>query len=145
MDYVFDADGNLILFYQHNQSPDWRWFCPGPEAAEPDEDCFMSILYHQNYTAADVTTDSGTATAGDVDALPVAVAAALNAYGAAAGTELSFEYRLWHNGYDDGAEVTVSAEGSSPATFVVTGDGEWSLTVVMKSTDEGISWVCIEP
>lgn len=144
MTYVFDTDGNLILFYQHNQSPDWRWFCPGPEAEEPDEDCFMEIVYHQEYDAADVTTDSGSATAGDVDELPVAVAAALNEYGAAAGTELSFEYRLWNNSYNDGAEVVVTAEGASPATFVVTGDGQWGLTVVMKSTDEGVSWICAD-
>ena len=142
MTYVFDTEGNLILFYQHNQSPDWGWFCPGEAAEEPDEDCFMEIVYHQEYDTADVTTDSGTATVGDTDQLPVAVAAAVKELGAEAGTEVSFEYSLWNNGYNDGAEVTVSAEGASPTTFVVTGDGEWGLWVVMKTTEEGTSWVC---
>jgi len=144
MDYVFDTDGNVVLFYQHNQSPDWGWFCPGQAAEEPDEDCFMQVLYHQDYAAADVTTDSGTATAGETSELPVAIAAALDEYGAPAGTELSFEYSLWDNGYNHGAEVTVAAEDATPATFVVTGDGEWSLTVVMKTSEDDISWVCAD-
>lgn len=146
MDYVFDPDGNLVLYYQHNQSPDWAWFCPGATEAdaaqEPDESCFMQVLYNQDYDAADVTEGSGTATAGDTGELPKAVGAALDAYGAETGTILDYDFRLWDAAYNDGAEVTVSAEGNAPATFVVTGDGEWALTVVMKSTSEGTSFVC---
>ncbi|MEZ4446208.1 MAG: hypothetical protein R3B72_44435 [Polyangiaceae bacterium] len=38
MDFVFDANGNMVYYYQHNQSPDWAWSCPGgPEGEAPEE------------------------------------------------------------------------------------------------------------
>jgi hypothetical protein len=151
MDFVFDPDGNLVFYYQHNQSPDWAWFCPGEAAEEPDEDCFMSILYNNSYDAADVTTGDGSSSvaSAEADDLGVAVAASLKQYAVdyAVGEDvaLSYEFSLWQASYDDGAEVTVSSADGPEATYLVLGDGQYGLTIAMKTTSEGPpAFVCVE-
>jgi hypothetical protein len=151
MDFVFDAEGKLRYYYQHNQSPDWAWFCADEHEepmAEPDEDCFQDAVSHSDYNVEDVSSASGVTAAGERTGLPPAVAAAVAEYAAAEGVgaadEVSYEYRLWAAGYTGGAEVTLAAAGRSTVTYVVAGDPEWGLRIVFREDEAGVSFLCKE-
>jgi hypothetical protein len=151
MDFVFDAAGKLIYYYQHNQSPDWGWYCaePGEEPMEePDEDCFRDPIEHSRYDVEDVTEDSGSTAADDTANLPPAVAAAVTEYGLVEGVPadayVAYDYRLWAGYYTNGAEVTLTAEGHPEVTYVVTGDPEWGMQIVFRTDSSGTSYVCKE-
>ncbi|MBW2456342.1 MAG: hypothetical protein JRI68_17615 [Deltaproteobacteria bacterium] len=151
MDFVFDLAGNLLFYYQHNQSPDWAWFCPTdgqPSVEEPDEDCVMAAISHSDYDVQDVTEGSGTTAAGDTANLAPAVAAAVTEYvaveGIASGASVTYDYALWAGYYTNGAEVTLSADGQATVAYVVTGDPQWGMTIVFRTDDSGSAFVCKE-
>ncbi len=151
MDFVFDLDGHLLFYYQHNQSPDWAWFCPTdgqPTVEEPDEDCVTSAIGHSEYDVEDLSEGSGSTPAAETTNLPPAVAAAVTEYVAVEtvgnGEEVSYDYALWAGYYTNGAKVTLSAENHPTVTYVVTGDPEWGMTIVFRSDDNGTTFVCKE-
>ena len=149
MDFVFDGRGELVFYYQHNQSPDSAWFCPeGAEVEEPDEDCVMSVLYNHEYDLSDTTQSSGTATLGENDDLSLHVAGALDAYAVAEGLTLgasvTYDATEWSASYTQGASVRMSAEGTTEATYVVLGDADYGMTVALRNDDSGTTFVCTE-
>ncbi|MBX3258391.1 MAG: hypothetical protein KIS78_00880 [Labilithrix sp.] len=150
MDYVFDEEQRLILYYQHNQSPDFAWFCgEGPVAAvDPDEDCVSAMLGNRSYRAADVREGSGTHAAGAPSSVSPAVDAALGEYastaGLAAGASIEYAFRSWTASYSSGAEVTLRAEGEAEVTYVVVGEPQWGMTIALATSGGATSFVCKE-
>jgi hypothetical protein len=150
MDFVFDASGALVFYYQHNQSPDWAWFCgsEGTALPEPDEDCAAAIVGHSDYRVEDVSEGSGVAPSGEVAGLSAQVGAAVEEYVAtrdvAPTADVAYAFTAWAGTYVEGAEVTVSAEGSPEVTYVVVGDPQWGLTIALVTDASGTSFVCKE-
>lgn len=153
MDFVFDVDGKLLYYYQHNQSPDWAWYCVAegePPMEEPDDDCFRQPIWNSDYTVEDVTEGSGFVPAGETPALPPQVVVALAEYvdveAVGNGEDVTYDYTLWDASYAHGAEVTLVAPNRPAATYVVAGEPEWGMTIVFR-TDEasGTSYVCKKP
>lgn len=151
MDFVFDAHGKLLFYYQHNQSPDWAWFCAAegePTAEEPDEDCVTAAVSHSDYDVEDVADGSGSTPAGETSDAPPQVAAAFAEYvaieGVSPGAPVDYAYQVWQGYYTHGADVSLSAEGHADVTYVVTGDPEWGMTIVFRSDQAGTSFVCKE-
>lgn len=151
MDFVFDADGKLLYYYQHNQSPDWAWFCAAegePTIEEPDEDCFRDAVSHSSYGVEDVSQASGATPAGETPNLPPAVAAAVVEYvaveGVGNGEDVRYDYRLWAGHYTNGAEVTLTADNRPEVTYVVAGEPEWGMRIVFRSDEGGLSFLCKE-
>jgi hypothetical protein len=151
MDFVFDLDGNLLFYYQHNQSPDWAWFCPTegqPTVEEPHEDCVTSAIGHSEYDVEDVSEGSGSTPAGETPNQAPAVAAAVAEYVSAEavgnGEDVTYDYALWAGYYTNGAEVTLTAANRPTVTYVVTGDPQWGMTIVFRSDDNGTTFICKE-
>lgn len=149
MNYVFDMAGKLIYYYQHNQSPDWSWFCVGGTAVEePDEDCAIEVIFNQDYSAQDVEEGQGVHPAGETPQLDPAIAAAIREYETSQtvgnGDDVNYAYKLWASNYENGAEVTLSAENRPEITYVVVGDPQYGMTIALQSDDNGTSFLCKE-
>jgi hypothetical protein len=151
MDFVFDLNGKLLYYYQHNQSPDWGWYCAadGEEPMEePDEDCFREPISQSDYDVEDVSEASGTTPAGETPNLPPQVAAAVTEYveveAVGNGEDVAYDYALWAGYYTNGAEVTLSAPNRPEVTYVVTGEPDWGMTIVFRIDSSGPSYVCKE-
>ena len=108
----------------------------------------MSAISHSDYDVQDVTEGSGTAAAGDTANLNPAVAAAVDEYvaveGVAGGATVSFDYSVWAGYYTNGAEVSLTADGHAPVTYVLAGEPEWGMTIVFRSDSGGAGFVCKE-
>lgn len=148
MDFVFNVDGDLIYFYQHNQSPDWAWFCAGDtELSEPDEACVREITYNSSYGASDVTTGEGAIALGDdLSSLPPQVVAAIEDYTVDMdpGTDVSFTYDIWSAYYVDGASIGFTSSARQHMTYVILGDPEYGMTITYVTDEDGTSLWCQE-
>lgn len=146
--YVLNANGEIVMFVHSEQSPVQSWSCAAAAdkeldaAAQPSEDCTLSILNAMEFTAADLTESKRTT--GDDDALSDLVKAAVDyaeaSYGIdPANTQISYEiYDTYQNKaftartvIGDPMEpqrITIyTAKSSSPSVEVVysvTGDGD---------------------
>jgi hypothetical protein len=118
MDYVFDAEGELVFYYQHNQSPDWAWFCEGPvdENVDPGDECATEVSGGSDYRLEDTSEGEGSVDVSNADSLAPHVAAAVNEYAAesslGADATVSYTYFAWDATYNVGAEVKLSAAGA---------------------------------
>ncbi len=150
MDFVFDAEGNLLFYFQHNQSPDWAWFCPEDieQVVEPDEDCVMDIVSHQGYGVEDITEGQGSVSVGDdLSHLPRQVAAAIADYTddhIEVGTVVEFSYELWNSNWAVGAEVAFSCTQRQHMSYVILGDPNWGMRLTYLTDEDGTSLVCRE-
>lgn len=146
MTFVFEPSGKLLYYYQHNQSPDWAWFCDGAAVEEPGE-CVNEVLGEHH--RASPRAASGTVAAGSsVDGAPKHVDAAIAEHvasaGIAAGAQLSYSYRHWAEGFSEAAEVKVRAGDGPEVTYFVTGDPEYRLTIAVRSDVSGAAILCKE-
>lgn len=61
---IFDGQGNLLSYYQHNQSPDWGWTCGEQgeqDAGDPGEKCASHMLWLGDSLNASPMTGTTTA------------------------------------------------------------------------------------
>ncbi len=150
MDFVFDANGKLIFYYQHNQSPDWAWFCDSsnfPVEPEPDEDCVTSALFNHDYDVQDVETAQGVINAGDWDTQGMLhVNAALKEYGETQGlssnTPITYEATVWAGYYNQGGNVSLKADGADDIRYVVTGNPDYSMKLTFIEDAGGVRFYC---
>jgi hypothetical protein len=146
--FVFDNAGDLVMAYQHNQSPDVMWFCGGasePALPAPSEDCvlaYMEGMIHDDEVLGDedfIRVDE----AEDRD-LPVrlAVEAYAEEHGLADGDEVSYDAEIWlpNIAFGVGGRVAVDGAGQSAVYEAVEGFlDNWILTV---NRGNGTEFVC---
>lgn len=150
MDYVFDAEGKLLFSYQHNQSPDWSWYCEGPvdENVDPGDECATQVAGNDDYRIEDVDSAEGEVALSDADSLLPQVAAAVKEFAAesnlSSDASVSYAYSAWKSGYSEGADVTLNAAGASEIGYTVTGDTQWGMTITFRTTAEGTDFLCKE-
>lgn len=150
MDYVFDAEGKLIFSYQHNQSPDWSWYCEGPveQNQDPGDECATQVTGNDEYRLEDLEDVEGSVTVSDAASLPPHVAAAVTEYAAegnlADDATVSYSGKTWSSGYDEGADLVLAADGAAQIGYTLTGDPQWGLTITFRTDAEGTNFYCKE-
>lgn len=147
MDYVFDADGNVIFYYQHNQSPDWAWFCEGQETGtDPGDTCATSVAGSSDYRLEDTQEGSGSVTVADAGTLPVHIAAAISEYasetGLGATDAVDYSFSSWSATYNEGAEVRLTASGTEEISYTLTGSEQWGITITFRTDANGTDFLC---
>jgi len=140
-EYAFDADGNLIAYFVHNQSPWTGFYCGdgGAAAAYPDEDCVISWM-------SGAPHDAGTEETGRVAYAPGSTVNALAAAAVAVYVEselggvdgaIDIEYREWesYEGYQGGSYL-LTAPGDVAVEYAVV--ERWDgATVIFASSENG--------
>ena len=148
MDYVYDVEGNLVFYYQHNQSPDWGWICEGTvdDNVDPGDECATEVAGSSDYRIEDTSEGDGESNVGDADSLNPHVAAAVKEFAAENGlstdASVSFEFFAWNATYNEGAEVKLSADGATDAAYTLAGSPEWGISLVFKTDANGTDFVC---
>jgi hypothetical protein len=148
-DYAFDADGNLLTYYVHNQSP-WTEFYCGVEgddsAGYPDEDCVDRWLRNGSYDEADV--HEGTETYSPElpnDEINARMQAAIEVYVDSEldgeDGEISLEFREW----ETGGSYLLSAEAGAMVQYAVVDTWDGALVVFESSENgEGPEMICAQ-
>lgn len=141
--FVFDADTKLVAVYQHNQSPDVRFYCrtSGAPVSVPNvEDCMGALIGDDMiHEADDEVAFSLQASPNDLsaelaDRVEHAVREYARARGTGASTLLSVEGALW----DTSNRVTIQGSGK-PATTYLTSE---ALVVLAMPADGRPTLVC---
>lgn len=145
--YVFGGEGELVMSYFHNQSPWVDWYCaregeaPAPNA-EPSEWCASAMISSIPHDQ-DEDGDSGGVVPSD-EATPFANHAAAvyrKALELDDDVQVVYDGRAWTDGWVEGAELTVKAEGHEAATYLLGGDSEvWAL---FERTADGDVALCV--
>lgn len=150
MDYVYDAEGNLLFYFQHNQSPDWAWFCEGvvDENVDPAEDCATDVAGSSDYRLEDTTEGEGSVDVSDADTLAPHIAAAVKEYAAETGlsSDASVRYTFfeWHATYNEGANVQLSSDGVADIGYTLTGSTQYGITITFRTDANGTDFLCKE-
>jgi hypothetical protein len=137
-----------MFYYQHNQSPDWAWFCQGDieENQDPGDDCANEVAWNSDYRLEDATEADGTIAADETGDLPQHVAAAIAEYVSEQSLEsdasITYSYLAWEDGYDQGADVQLSADGAESLGYTVTGMPEYGMTLTFRTDADGTNFVC---
>ncbi len=148
MDYIFDADGNLIFSFQNNQSPEWAWFCEGTvdPNVDPGDTCANEVAGNSDYRLEDSVEAEGTVVVSAAASLSPHLAAAVTEYAAesnlASDASVSYSAIEWHATYNDGADVSMSATGAEDLTYTVTGSAQWGITLTFRTDANGTDFVC---
>lgn len=125
--FIFDHDQRLVALYQHNQSPDARFYCKEASAAEVTlprpEDCvggFVSYVVHEVGESA----QSGQLSAGQTTE-PGELSRPVRRYAAAQGlsttTKVTYQGTSW-NEYEGVSRLTLSVPNRLATTFISTAE-----------------------
>lgn len=152
MDFLFDGAGNLLMYYQHNQSPDVGWFCKDPgekSIEEPGEDCAFGFLMHMTSSGEPDPEVRSTVTAKQLpsEPLPELVKYAIGRYQEYTSiddeTSIAYTFTIWTSEEDgQGLRVTVSADGHPEITYYL-GSGYRGHLYVTIGPD-GTEFTCAE-
>lgn len=140
MDFLINADGELVAHYQHNQSPDFNLYCEGGVGFDLEE-CGRVYLRSMLHPAADERSGEVTVTA--ADAATRLDRAALQAYleyarveGLGTDDEVTVEFTTWENpfassSWDTAGRVTARAQGHEPTSYELAAASttQWQFTV----------------
>jgi hypothetical protein len=152
MDMLFDGKGDLLVYYQHNQSPEVDWSCgvPGEKMPEgdiwPEEFCVGAYLRNTG-PMHDEVKDSGTVLselAGDMlsklGALTVDKYA--GTYGLSGDTELNYDITEWV-GTDDGTVALVRVQAlDKPEVEYFVGDDGYDMHLFYYTGPDGAVFAC---
>lgn len=143
-DYAFDADGNLMMYYVHNQSPWTGFFCGDPAATStyPDDECVRSWMAAGPHEAIEERTGAVTFTPGasntDVNEL-MAAAVAVYTETELEGVDgaIEIEFREWTGVTDrDAGSYLLTAPGGVAVEYAVA-EGWDGPHVVFESSENG--------
>ncbi|MBW2462916.1 MAG: hypothetical protein JRH11_14785 [Deltaproteobacteria bacterium] len=149
-EYAFDADGNLIAYFVHNQSPWTGFYCgDGGAAAEyPDEECVISWMSGAPHDAG--TEETGRVAYGWGSTVNALAAAAVAVYveSELEGVDgaIDIEFREWesYEGYQAGSYLLTARGGVAVEYAVVE---RWDGPVVIFASSEngdGPEMICAE-
>lgn len=158
-DYVFDADGNLLAYFVHNQSPWFEFYCgvEGDEdrsGEEPDEDCLNAWMNHGSQdpdTRAETT--ASWVPGDDNDGLDAHMLAAVARYQETeldgdTDVEISIESVRFEGSYDETgtSELLLSGDGGAVVSYAVVDHWDGPIVVFESSEndDEGPHMICIQ-
>lgn len=142
--------GNVIMFYQHNQSPIAEFTCL--EAGEKElewysEWCISNMLRSYSPVGEKTAPESGTIKiASAKGTLPNAVTAAMYHYRDGEGLtdeiEVSYTYLSWPGG-DDATiyDIDLSSEGKSDMDYII-GVSEWDSHLFVTESGAGKDFPC---
>ncbi len=131
MTFVFDHDNNLAALYQHNQSPDVRFYCREASAPRIDlpnvEDCVGALVNEIPHDGDEEGEVSLTAAPNNFPAgLGTQIIRPMQRYsaqnGTSASTKLTAEGAQWDLFDGKAARVDISATGKPAATYLATTD-----------------------
>lgn len=156
MDFLYDLDGELVMLYQHNQSPDMRWFCGGegePEVDEPGDTCLATYLRGMLHAEDAVTGEEHRGTIAELsESLGGLTAVALHTYAESRGLEptaaVQVELLSWESAdWGRGGQVRVSSEGQPTMVYDTIGEEGYSLYVATETNEAtgDVRFVCAEP
>lgn len=123
MDYLIDADGQVVVSYLHNQSPEFEAFC-SDGSLSPDPDC--GHLYLQAKIEPREDEQSGTMDGvTETTQLSPVLALANRTYRAELSLQgdepVNISYQTWRAGVFDNdpeiGEITIEAEGQDSITY----------------------------
>jgi hypothetical protein len=155
MDFLINPQGEVVAYYQHNQSPDFSVFCDGGESYY-DEECgylYLSAMPH----AADAERTGTEEGVTDADASTRLDPVAFLAYGEYK-RELSLQsddpvtvtFVTWENdegwgGWEEAGRVTVRADGQAAHHYELADDNttQW-LFAVERGDETGMVYDCRE-
>lgn len=151
MDFLINADGQLVAFYQHNQSPDFQLFCDNGETYA-DEEC--GFIYMDAFLADEITqlsdgTVDGVTQANARELLDRVAFLAAEDYRRelelAAETALTVDAETWENqGWGDweaAGRVAVSAEGQETYEYELAAASttQWLFTLARGDSEREFS------
>lgn len=137
--FVFDSSDELVALYQHNQSPDVRFYCKeaaAPAVDLPDvEDCVSALvgaIVHDGDEELDVSLTAAP------NNLPVGLGAEIArpmqryaaTHGTSASTPLTVEGARWAPSYDKASRLEIKASGRPATTYLATDE-----LVVLEAVD----------
>ena len=149
MTFVFDAGGDLLMYYQHNQSPDMGWACADagePSADQPGDDCAAMTLAGVPHKPSGVTSKTGETSVDTAEAdIGAPAKAALVEFASQQqldGAEIvQYSLSSWKSISDyDGVAVELTHGSVSAAYDVVSSD--YGGTIVMQHDADGASFLC---
>jgi hypothetical protein len=147
--FVFDHGGRLVALYQHNQSPDVRFYCRGNGTVIelPNvEDCvgaLVGAVPHGDGTEEEVELTSAT---GNLPAgLGAEVGASMRRYAESRGlsttTRVTASGARWEDQGDPVARLTVTAVGKAATGYLAT-----SRLILLEQPSDGVpQLVCVAP
>ena len=141
MDFLINAQGELVAYYQHNQSPDFGLFCDSGETTA-DEECGYIYMDAMMHTEAEETTGTEEGVT-DADATSRLSRAAYLAYGEykrelslQADDPVTVSFVSWDNdegwgGWEVAGRVTVRADGQAAYHYELAGGSttQWLFTI----------------
>jgi len=154
-EYAFDADGNLLAYYVHNQSP-WTEFYCGQEGDDdttyPDEDCVSAWINGGPHRESSVNEGSETYSP-DLpndeinDNMRAAMAVYVESELDGEDGEITIEFKEWEDNADDPAgEYLLSAEGAAMVSYAVVNRWRGPVVVFASSENaEGPEMICAQP
>lgn len=136
---VFDADGELVLFYQHNQSPDLRFYCRAPSQPVEDlpnvEDCISDLVISVPHapdaeTAVDLTAAPNHLPTGLAAEVSGPIRHYASMHGTAASTSLTTQGATWETWGDHASWLSIEAANKPRTAYLAT-----RARILLESTD----------
>lgn len=152
--FVFDAAGELIVYFHDEQSPSAGWFCaePGePAVAEPDVECVGRSIHYGPHQADDVRHAEGTTSLADDEPfvdyyyLIPALQDFVATYGLSETEIVTYSFDYWGMRYGDnlGTRLELSAAAGQAATYFVGDEDYGNYTHLFTRADaSGTTFVC---
>jgi len=122
--FFYDGADQLIGLYQHNQSPDVRWFCGAGQAAVDEPSCLDDMIVAMPHRAADIKQQTtASASCANPAGLPELAALAIcdftSSHGLAADASVAASIITWDAGGPLSGQVGFST-GAAQATYYLT-------------------------
>ena len=139
MSMVFDADGALVLLYQHNQSPDLRFYCRQPIQPVKDvpniEACISNLVVSVPHASTDESVVNLTAAPNNLPTgLAAEVAGPIRHYAAMHGTALSTtlttQGATWQAWGEPASWLKIKASTKPRTSYLATRD-----LILLEATD----------
>jgi hypothetical protein len=136
---VFDADGELVLFYLHNQTPEVRFYCRAPIQPVKDlpnvEACISNLVISVPHAPDDEAAVDLTAAPNN---LPTGLAAEVSGpihhyasmHGTAASTTLTTQGATWQAWGEPASWLQVKAANTPRTSYLATRD-----LILLEATD----------
>ena len=151
LDVLFDPEGRVVAYYQHNQSPDFELYCE--DTAGVEEECFSLYLQSSDRAADDETQRAEDVTAADArEKLDRVAFLAFEEYGRQLGLRggetVSVTWTSWDNGggwgWESAGRVTLETDGQPAHTYdlAAASTTQWLFTVRAEGSEPAL--VCRE-
>lgn len=145
MTMVYTSSEELVMLYQHNQSPDERWYCDesaGNVVGVPELECAIELIRSMSHSEEDSSDQTNSMSELENQTLDSRVQRAVEAFAADHSPDPAEDIHLFIDTWDDdGAGAAIGFDSNfAIGTYYVSGDNQ----LMAHSNEEGETFLACE-